>query len=211
MTARTPLETRPTDGADLMLARTGQAASGHAGVPQTSVPDPRTDLTAGQEPSPANLESSLSRLLDELSLVQDDMLEVLAAKCERIADGDLAGITALQQREESLGQRLQACHDQRAALLAMAADEGLPGDTLGSLAKSLKPGDGGHLAGQVKEASARMRLLQHRSLANWVLTQRSMLHLSQLLEIVATGGRLQPTYGRDESSISSGALVDKDA
>jgi len=163
---------------------------------------------------PANqpdLEVDLSQLLDELSRVQDELLEVLAAKCERIADGDLGGITALQPREESLGLRLQACHDRRGALLAMAAEEGLPGDTLGSLANSLSSDQGGNLAVQVKEASARMRLLQHRSLANWVLTQRSMLHLSQLLEIVATGGRLQPTYGRDVSSNSSGALVDKDA
>ncbi|MCU0373434.1 MAG: hypothetical protein MUE56_09370, partial [Ignavibacteria bacterium] len=30
-----------------------------------------------------------------------------------------------------------------------------------------------------------MRLLQHQSLTNWVLAQRSMLHLSQLLEIIA--------------------------
>ena len=31
------------------------------------------------------------------------------------------------------------------------------------------------------------------------------------LEIVATGGRLQPTYGEDHSSLSNGALVDRDA
>jgi hypothetical protein len=56
-----------------------------------------------------------------------------------------------------------------------------------------------------------MRLLQHQSLANWVLAQRVMLHLSQLLEIFATGGRLQPTYGRGEMPTSSGALVDREA
>ena len=161
--------------------------------------------------TPPDLETLLSQLLDELSRVQAEMLEVLTAKCERIADGDLAGITDLQHREESLQQRLQACHDQRRELLAMAADDGLPGDTLGSLASSLTTTQGSQLTKQVREASARMRLLQHRSLTNWVLTQRSMLHLSQLLEIVATGGRLQPTYGRDGSSISSGALVDRDA
>jgi hypothetical protein len=29
-----------------------------------------------------------------------------------------------------------------------------------------------------------------------VIAQRTLIHLSQLLEIIATGGRLQPTYGR---------------
>jgi flagellar biosynthesis/type III secretory pathway chaperone len=171
--------------------------------------DQRTKETT--ESDPPDLESQLAQLLQELSLVQEEMLEVLTSKCERIADSNLEGITELQQREESLGQRLQACHDQRSALLAMAADEGLPGDTLGSLASSLTAGHEGDLSVQVKEASARMRLLRHHSLANWVLTQRSMLHLSQLLEIILTGGRLKPTYGRDDYSISSGTLVDKDA
>jgi len=158
-----------------------------------------------------DLEADLSLLLDDLSLVQEELLEVLSAKCEKVADGDLEGIHQLQAREASLGQRLQVCHDQRGALLAKAASEGLPGDTLGSLASRLSNGQGSDLKVQVNEASARMRLLQHRSLTNWVLTQRSLLHLSQLLEIVATGGRLKPTYGREESSISSGALVDRDA
>jgi hypothetical protein len=56
-----------------------------------------------------------------------------------------------------------------------------------------------------------MRLLQHHSLANWVLAQRSLLHVAQMLEIIATGGRLQPTYGNGESSMSGGALVDHQA
>jgi hypothetical protein len=54
-------------------------------------------------------------------------------------------------------------------------------------------------------------LLQHESLTNWVLVQRSLLHLSQLIEIVATGGRTQPTYGNGSRRLSCGALVDRAA
>ena len=36
-------------------------------------------------------------------------------------------------------------------------------------------------------------------------------HLSQLLDIITSGGRLKPTYGKEDSSISSGTLVDKAA
>jgi len=183
-------------------------------APQTSeaiVVNEQPGSTTPLDVASDDLESSLAQLLDELSHVQEELLAVLSAKCEKIADGDLAGITALQEQEESLGQRLQACHDQRGSLLATAASSGLSGDSLGGLANDLAATSGGGLTGQVKEANARMRLLQHRSLTNWVLTQRSLLHLSQLLEIVATGGRLQPTYGREETSISSGALVDRDA
>jgi hypothetical protein len=52
-------------------------------------------------------------------------------------------------------------------------------------------------------------MLQHQSLANWVLVQRTLLHLSQLIEIVATGGEKPPTYQRSGPVAASGALVDR--
>jgi hypothetical protein len=155
-------------------------------------------------------ESAIAELLEDLTNAQQEMLELLLAKRERMAENDIHRITELHPHEEELGKRLKACHDRRAELLALAADQGLPGESLGKLASSLKMESPGGLAGQVKDVASRMRLLQHHSLANWVLAQRTMLHLSQMLEIIATGGRLQPTYGRGESSISNGALVDRE-
>ena len=57
----------------------------------------------------------------------------------------------------------------------------------------------------------RMRLLQTGLLTNWLLAQRTLLHISQLLEIIATGGRIQPTYVVSESVQSRGALLDQEA
>ena len=88
---------------------------------------------------------------------------------------------------------------------------GLPHESLEKLASSLKTGKREQLQKRVKESSARMRQLQLQSLTNWVLAQRTMLHLAQLLEIVATGGRLQPTYGRGAAPVAGGALVDSEA
>ncbi len=42
-----------------------------------------------------------------------------------------------------------------------------------------------------------------------VAAQRTVLHLSQLLEIIATGGRAQPTYGKGRSADCGGALLDQ--
>ena len=56
-----------------------------------------------------------------------------------------------------------------------------------------------------------MRLLQHQSLTNWVLAQKALLHVAQMLEIIATGGRLKPTYGKDAwPRTPRGRLVDQD-
>jgi hypothetical protein len=39
----------------------------------------------------------------------------------------------------------------------------------------------------------------------------SLLHLSQMIEIIATGGRPKPTYEKGPGSNSGGALVDRAA
>jgi flagellar biosynthesis/type III secretory pathway chaperone len=68
------------------------------------------------------------------------------------------------------------------------------------------------LAGRVKETSARVRLLQHECLTNWVVAQRSLLHYAQMLEILATGGHPDPTYKvSGPAAASGGMLVDQEA
>ena len=156
-------------------------------------------------------EADLAELLSDLSSVQEELLDVLMQKRDRMAASNLEGMAELQPREEQLCQRLQACHERRTQLLETASQKGVKADSLGKLA-SLVPSQGqGKLSKQVKETSGRMRLLRHHSLTNWVLAQRTLLHLSQILEIIATGGRLQPTYGKGESVTSRGALVDREA
>jgi len=146
-------------------------------------------------------------LLDELTTVQQELLDVLASKRDRIVRGELGEAETLAGREQSLADRLSACQTRRGELLAEAERRRLPSDSLRQLAASLERAEREPLKERVGEAAAQARLLQHHSLANWVLAQRSLLHVSQLIEIIATGGRLQPTYG-NEAHGSSGALVD---
>ena len=152
----------------------------------------------------------LAALLEDLSRIQDDLLDVLAQKQQFMARGDVEAMNGLQQRETALCDALRACQKRRADLLEAAGQHGLPSDSLGSLANALEQGNPAELRKRVNHASARMRLVQHQSLANWVLAQKALIHLSQMLEIIATGGRLQPTYGRESCAVSGGALVDQE-
>lgn len=156
-------------------------------------------------------EAKLTSLLDELTNVQDELFQVLDAKRERLRTADAAGIEELQQREETICQRLELCHKRRSELLAEAQRHGLPGDSVASLATTVSKDPSGKLGKQAKVAASNMRLLQHQSLTNWVLAQRALLHVSQLLEIIATGGRLQPTYGDTDTLHNRGSLVDQEA
>ena len=154
-------------------------------------------------------EEELSSLLTDLSTVQSELLDLLGRKQRLLVGADVDGLAELQPQEEQLMVRLQACHDRRAALLQQAADHELPSMSLQELTSSLPREQRQAVTPQLKHAAARGRLLQHQSLANWVLAQRTVLHLSQMLEIIATGGRLQPTYGKENSAATGGSLVDQ--
>jgi flagellar biosynthesis/type III secretory pathway chaperone len=153
----------------------------------------------------------IANLLNELSQVQSELLTFLRDKTASMTSRSPEELQAMQEREASLTERLQACHDQRAHLLNAARQQGLPSDSIGQLVEAFPGGNQQEMRQQVQDASGRMRLLQHHSLTNWVLAQRALIHVSQLLEIIATGGRLQPTYGNSASVLARGSLLNSEA
>jgi flagellar biosynthesis/type III secretory pathway chaperone len=152
---------------------------------------------------------SLAEMLGELASTQDELLAVLSDKRNCLARGEMAALGDLQEREERVLARLQACHDRRANLLSEASAAGLPSGNLRQLAGAFSKSENNNLGERVKAANAKMDLLRHQSLTNWVLAQRALVHLSQLIEIIATGGRLQPTYGDSASLFATGNLMDQ--
>lgn len=158
-----------------------------------------------------NWEEEITALLNELSATQAELLSLLDEKRRLIVARNATGLANLVPREEAVIARLQACQERRRELLRQAATRQLPSDSIRSLAKVMPEPARGELAEQVDEAARRFRILGHQSLANWVLIQRSLLHLSQLLEIIATGGRKNPTYGKVEQLRPGGSLVDQAA
>jgi flagellar biosynthesis/type III secretory pathway chaperone len=158
-------------------------------------------------------EQALPELLEELSAVQHEWLVVLAEKQRLLLDpATEADVAVLQSREAELLARLQACHDRREELLRLAESEGKPGKSLRAVAATLPAGAGREtVEARLDEAQRQSRLLRQRNLANWMMHQRAMIHLSQVLEILATGGRLQPTYenGKLSSNGPTGILVDE--
>lgn len=156
-----------------------------------------------------SFESDIAGLLSELSAVQGDLLEVLSQKRTMLAAGDGAALGSMATRERDLVTRLQAFQERRQQLLAQAASVGRPSDSIRALSKTLPADSRGRLRSEFEEAQSRSRLLQHECLTNYVLVQRTLIHLSQMIEIIATGGRMKPTYGHGSDRQDQGALVDR--
>jgi len=153
-------------------------------------------------------ESELASLLNDLLSVQDELLTTLGRKREMLVTRDTDGLAEIGLQEEKLMADLAACLKRREELLEEARRQGLPSGSIRSLAEATTRKKQGELRNSMRRVSSQARLLKHHSLTNWVVIQRTLIHLSQMLEIIATGGQLQPTYGEGQSSGASGALVD---
>lgn len=141
--------------------------------------------------APENLDwaADVAALLEELSSVQDDLLAVLRLKREALVTGDLTALAELQGREQALAARLKACQGRRLEQLASARKAGLAVENLGKLAHAAKGALRGKFGREVKSASPPMQLLRNEAITNWVLAQKSLLLVSQQVEMIATGGR----------------------
>ena len=163
------------------------------------------------------LEADMASLLNDLLAGQGELMAVLNRKRNLLGGpnalmgGDGEGLAAIAADEQRLLGVLQDCLDRRQALLARAAAQRLPSDSIRALTNALPPPYREPLARQVATAGSRAKLLQTQSLTNWIIIQRTLIHLSQLLEIIATGGRIQPTYGKAASSRNNGALLNQEA
>lgn len=158
-----------------------------------------------------NLEQETASFLQELSDVQADLLAVLHRKREQMVANDLEAMEQTMVSEQALLERLDQLRDSRQALLTNAKGKGMPAESVHSLAKALEADDGHGLSRQASEAKNAMRHIQNETLTNFVLAQQTVLHLSQLLQIIATGGKIRPTYETENASNQGGTLVDQDA
>jgi len=160
---------------------------------------------------PICFDTEIGGLLDDLLAVQDDLLRLLADKRQMLAAADVAGLASIGPVQQQLVNRLQECLRRREQLLALAGQQGMPAESIRALTEALPKPQRARIDKHLRLAEARQRLLRHQSLVNWVLVQRHLLYLSQLLEIIATGGRLKPTYEKDGTDSAHSGLVDSEA
>ena len=156
-------------------------------------------------------EQEIANLLDGLANTQQELLAHLDRKRAALVKQDHQTLMSLTVEERQLCEQLQVCQQKRQELLAKAEQSGLPADSIESLAGALPEMEGQPIGPALEKSKERSRLLRHQSVTQWVAIQRTLLHLSQLLEIIATGGRGQTTYGRGGPAESSGALMDQAA
>ncbi|HBT75537.1 MAG TPA: hypothetical protein DEB39_01135 [Planctomycetaceae bacterium] len=155
-------------------------------------------------------ETEIATFLKELEQAQDEAMETLRRKQALLASSDTAGLKAIAPEERRVAERLGTCLKKRGELLKIAASEGLNADSIERLVEHFPKNSA--VRQQVRRSIRRTRLIQYQSLTNWILTQRSILHLNQLIELIAFKGGSAPTYNRDkkrDTGNGGGNLVDR--
>ena len=145
---------------------------------------------------------------------QQEAVALLERKREMFAKNDLTAVGELSKDEQAASERLQHCLLEREKLLQYATAEGLPAQSIEILAKAVVPYSDDEFFALLRSVRFETQKLRQNNIANWCITQRGMLHTSQMLEIIATRGRMRSTYTRSHQrniGPTGGSLVDRKA
>lgn len=145
-----------------------------------------------------SIESMIADLLEDISNAQQEMLDHLNQKFSALKQRDVKALEAIQTDEEQLLRRLENCQTRRDELIKFANQNELSGNDLTEIAQSLPAEQSSEIKQKIGETHRQTKLLKHQGLTNWILAQRSLVHVTQILEIIATGGRMRPTYEKRE-------------
>lgn len=156
------------------------------------------------------IETQIARLLDRLTGIQSQLLDVLKAKRAAMVSGNIQEQRRLLGEEAEIYASLSQVNEDRREILERAHSAGLEGKTLQDVSLRLPEPQGTELSRRLGEAGKVTQSLRLEQLTNWVADQQCLLHVSQLLEIIATGGRIRPTYGKSEYGMR-GSLLDHEA
>ena len=145
-----------------------------------------------------SIELDIAALLEDISSAQQDMLDHLDQKFTALKHRDVTALQDLQKHEEDLLRKLSQCQNRRLELIDNANENEHKGKTLAEITQSLSSENSLNLTQKIKQTEHQNKLLKHQGLTNWILAQRSLVHVTQILEIIATGGKMRPTYEKRE-------------
>jgi hypothetical protein len=159
---------------------------------------------------PEHLAAELERFAIALQEAQQCLLTVLRTKRAALAGSDATALAALQEPELEAARRLQTLVTWRGRLLERARNDGHSCETLIDLAGALGP-SANIVTARLRESRQLAAEIRHESWVQWVITNRCCNFYSELLELIAQGGRKPATYHDTNPHRSTAALLDAKA
>jgi hypothetical protein len=131
----------------------------------------------------------------------------------RQANGpEIERLTKLEQRWVA---DLEAHLRRREQILQQARQNGLPADSLGSLSRSFNDPPRERLLAKIEEVRRVAEANRRESWILWIVCKQSLRFFSDVIELIANGGRRDPVYRARRGTVAElstgGALLDAKA
>ena len=155
------------------------------------------------------MKTDLIDFLNRLIETQKQMLAVLHRQQAVLVRPEKEAMALVTADEEVVREKMQQVFSRREELLTAARLQNISGDSIEQLCEHFFPRN---IEVQKKLDEARHRRDQIRLLAytNWTMSRKSMIHLSQILELLETRGQGKTTYHPQSKSVTSrGTSVDR--
>jgi len=139
------------------------------------------------------MKTDILNFLHQLIEAQINMLAVLHKKQTILVRPEKEAIATISAEEEQTLAKMQNMLTRREELLTSARLQNIRGDSIEQLCEHFFPRniEVHKLLDEIKHRSHQIRLLAY---TNWTMSRKSLIHVSQILELLETRGQGKTTY-----------------
>ena len=154
------------------------------------------------------IKMDLLDFLNQLIETQSQMLTVLHEQQKILVRPEKEAMALVTAKEKEAIETMQQVLNRREELLTAARLQNISGDTIEQLCGHFFPRniEVQKMLDEAKHRTHQIRLLAY---TNWTMSRKSMIHVSQILELLETQGQGKTTYQRAKTNASGGGLVDR--
>jgi len=154
------------------------------------------------------MKTDLLDFLSQLIETQKQMLAVLHEQQRVLVRPEKEALAMVTAKEKGALDQMRQVLDRREELLTAARLQNICGDTIEQLCGQFFPRnlEVHKMLDEAKHRTHQIRLLAY---TNWTLSRKSMIHVSQILELLETQGQGKTTYHPRSNDASGGGFVDR--
>ena len=155
------------------------------------------------------MKTDIPTFLTQLIETQNQMLAVLHKKQSLLVRPEKEALAAITAEEEAMVDNMQRMLNRREEILTAARMQNIPCDSIEQLCEHFFPHNI-EVQKLLIEAKSRTQQIQLLAYTNWTMSRKSLIHVSQILELLETRGQGKTTYQpQPETALSRGGFVDR--
>ena len=155
------------------------------------------------------MKTDLQDFLDQLIETQIQMLAVLRRKQALLVKPEKEAMALISAEEEETLEKMQNILKRREDILTSARLQNVRGDSIEQLCDHFFPHNT-EIQKMLDEVKNRTQQIQLLAYTNWTMSRKSMIHISQILELLETRGQGKTTYQPQvNTDVSRGGFVDR--